>query len=103
VLFADGRKVTTLDEHWGSEGEPEQPILESGSGGGSPGHYDSEYWLWPLPPPGPLVFVCEWAAVGIAETRTEIDPRSTPGRSWRRRRSGRSPSGPISGRPGTWP
>jgi hypothetical protein len=73
VLFADGRKVTTLDEHWGSEGEPEQPILESGSGGGSPGHYDSEYWPWPLPPPGPLVFVCEWAAVGIAETRTEID------------------------------
>jgi hypothetical protein len=28
---------------------------------------------WPLPPPGPLAFVCEWPAAGIAVTRSEID------------------------------
>jgi hypothetical protein len=27
----------------------------------------------PLPPAGPLAFVCEWAALGIPEKRTELD------------------------------
>ena len=31
------------------------------------------FWLWPLPPPGPLTFVVEWPALGIAETRAETD------------------------------
>jgi hypothetical protein len=29
--------------------------------------------VWPLPPPGPLVFACEWPAAGMALTRHEID------------------------------
>jgi hypothetical protein len=31
------------------------------------------YWVWPLPPPGPLTFVVEWPAHGIAESRAELD------------------------------
>ena len=30
-------------------------------------------WMWPLPLPGPLVFVCEWRAEGIELTRHELD------------------------------
>jgi hypothetical protein len=30
-------------------------------------------WVYGLPPPGPLAFVVEWPARGIAETRAEID------------------------------
>lgn len=42
-------------------------------GGGGGGAWDGEYWLWPLPPPGPLAFVCEWPARGIPQTRSEVD------------------------------
>ncbi len=30
-------------------------------------------WLWPLPPPGPLTFVCAWPAEGVEETHAQID------------------------------
>ena len=44
-------------------------------GGGGGGRHTSQvgYWVWPLPPPGPLAFVCEWRAVGIPLTRVEVD------------------------------
>ncbi len=31
------------------------------------------YWVYPLPPPGPLAFVREWPALGLFETLVEID------------------------------
>ena len=31
------------------------------------------FWVWPLPPAGPLVFVCEWPKYRIPLTRKEID------------------------------
>jgi hypothetical protein len=34
---------------------------------------DLSYWLWRLPPPGPVVFVCDWPAVGIEQARAQID------------------------------
>jgi hypothetical protein len=30
-------------------------------------------WIYGLPPPGPLAFVCAWPARGIPESRVEID------------------------------
>ena len=30
-------------------------------------------WLWPLPPAGPLTFVCAWPAEGIEEISAQID------------------------------
>jgi hypothetical protein len=38
---------------------------------GGMGFFDE--WAWPLPPAGPLAFVCAWAALGIPETRAVID------------------------------
>jgi hypothetical protein len=31
------------------------------------------WWIWPLPPPGPLDLVCAWPVHGILETRATID------------------------------
>ena len=27
------------------------------------------WWVWPLPPDGPLEFICQWPVYGIGETR----------------------------------
>ena len=32
-----------------------------------------EYRVRPLPPPGPLAFICAWPGRGIAASRTEVD------------------------------
>jgi hypothetical protein len=80
VQFSDGRKATTLG--WGGavaffggdeEAEPEGPVLSQGGGGGDDDHWESSFWLWPLPPPGPLAFVVEWPAKGIELTRHDVD------------------------------
>jgi hypothetical protein len=47
--------------------------MHPGGGGGGGASWHQTNWVWPLPPPGPLAFVCEWPAAGIALTRTEID------------------------------
>ena len=73
VEFSDGRRVTTLSGPGDDDDEPAGPVLSPGSGSGGIGSWDSEYWLWLLPPPGPLAFVCEWPARGIALTRAEVD------------------------------
>jgi hypothetical protein len=82
--FADGSRVTTLAT--GPSGataspvaepallqEPEGPRLmpRGGTGGGE--SWSHGLWLWPMPQEGPLSFVCEWPALGIALTRTQID------------------------------
>ena len=36
--------------------------------------WNGDYWLWPVPPPGPLVVGCRWPDRGIAETLVQIDP-----------------------------
>ena len=76
VGFADGRKATNLQRHRDFEnGSPPDPpalrLLRWES-------YDLlaqevDVWVWGLPPPGPVTFVCEWPARGIPETRAEID------------------------------
>jgi hypothetical protein len=72
IELSDGRKATSLGVYGGEE-EPPGPVLSPRGGHGGGGAWDVEYWLWPLPPPGPLAFVCEWPARGIALTRAEID------------------------------
>jgi hypothetical protein len=78
IQFADGKKATTLGPAsfsfgLGGEGEPDGPILSPGGGGGSDDRWESDFWLWPLPPPGPVAFVVEWPSEGIALTRHEVD------------------------------
>jgi hypothetical protein len=74
VQFADGGKATNLDPpHPRDDGEPDGPVLvEQGASGYGTSAWDTEEWVWPLPPPGPLAFVCEWPGRGIGLSRAEI-------------------------------
>jgi hypothetical protein len=78
VGFADGRKATNLERRrdFDDGRPPDPPSLRLVRWEG----YDLlawevDVWVWGLPPPGPLAFVCEWPARGIPETRVEIDAR----------------------------
>ena len=82
VAFADGRKGSNLGGFTRSGEEPEGPVLWGMGGGG--GRWHQGFWMWPLPPIGPLFFVCEWPAAGISLTRVEVDSerlRDAAGRS----------------------
>ena len=73
VQFSDGSKATNLRRWWTDESEPPpSPWLFEHGGGGGGREYKRRYWLWPVPPPGPLAFVVEWRAASIPITRTEI-------------------------------
>ena len=73
LACADGRKASNLGGFMRSEEEPESPVLWGMGGGGGGGRWHQGFWMWPLPPTGPLAFVCEWPAAGIALTRVEVD------------------------------
>jgi hypothetical protein len=73
LQFSDGGKVTNVNEHHHLDEPPTGPVMHQGGGSGGGGDWRQNYWVWPLPPPGPLLFVCEWPAMGIALSRAEID------------------------------
>jgi hypothetical protein len=70
LLLSDGRKVFGEYAH---DSEPAGPVLRAYMSGGGLHSHVSRWWAWPLPPAGPLEFVCEWAALGVPETRAVID------------------------------
>jgi hypothetical protein len=76
VGFADGRKATNLERHRDFENgsPPDPPALRLIRWEG----YDLlsqevDMWVWGLPPPGPLAFVCSWPAGHIPASGVEID------------------------------
>jgi hypothetical protein len=88
LQYSDGRKASSFgswlggrgahlafwDEDEGQKPDPDKDlILMSGGGGGGETHTTQRYWVWPLPPEGPVTFVCEWPKLGIPETSAEID------------------------------
>ena len=77
VAYADGRKATVFDRHpwWGDpEGHatPDIVLMQRGGGGGGVS-WNFHFWVWPLPPDGPVELVAEWPSEGIALTRAELD------------------------------
>jgi hypothetical protein len=74
--LADGRRVTNVDpppwpleaDQFDSPSEPDRPVLIAGGGGGGMRSVDADYWLWPLPPAGPLRVACQWHEEGIELT-----------------------------------
>lgn len=74
VGFADGRRTEGRPPLPAAQGDAgDGPVLVPGGGGGGGGSYRQSYWLWPLPPPGPLRFVVLWEDAGIPETSVEVD------------------------------
>jgi hypothetical protein len=78
VAFSDGTRAHNLRPPM----DPcpgETRYLEPGRGGavrsedGTLWTTDSTFWVWPLPSPGEVTFVCEWPKFGIEETRHAID------------------------------
>jgi hypothetical protein len=85
VELADGSKATTLDalpgstvahtvaaSSWPPE-PPGGPVLMPRGGGGGIHSWSQGFWLWPLPPEGPLSFVCEWPVHDIPLSRAAVD------------------------------
>jgi hypothetical protein len=74
LAFSDGRSATS--------GQRDAPDVEEAGvaqlkllGSAQQGlMWNGEYWLWPLPAPGPLVVGCRWPDRGIPETLVQIDP-----------------------------
>jgi len=75
IQLGDGSKATVFDRHrWFSTVErPEGPVLIQRGGSGGMHSWELGFWVWPLPPAGPVAFVCEWPSEGVALTRTAID------------------------------
>ena len=84
VEFSDGRSVSSLDPpsiEGSDEPDPDRPMLSSGPGTGMEASgpfrdrwiWDMDYRVRPLPPPGPVAFVCTWPGRGITASRLEVD------------------------------
>jgi hypothetical protein len=100
VLFANGRRAATTGGMPSRPREPGGLILYQDGGGGNTLSYDTNFWVHPLPPDGPVTLVASWLAQGVAEARAELDgtaireaaeraitlwpeePGSAPGASW---------------------
>jgi hypothetical protein len=76
-LFADGAKVTNIggELEWDREpgSRPKGPVMRSPESGGGGGDWYCRLWVWPIPQPGSLQFVCEWPGAGIPLTYTDLD------------------------------
>jgi hypothetical protein len=77
VGFADGRKAFAGDRfqhqrRFAGE-EAKEIVLWPRGGMGGRRRWSRTFWLWPLPPPGPLTFALSWPAEGIEETTVEVD------------------------------
>ena len=75
ALFADGRRALVDDTFVPPgvevDGSTAHLTPQEGNGGGLTSR--QSYWLWPLPPAGPLGVYCEWPGRGIPETKVELD------------------------------
>jgi hypothetical protein len=106
VMYADGRRAATTGGHWrpGDDDDPERLVLHQNGGGGDARRWDGDFWVYPLPPEGPVTFVASWLRHGVAETRAALEgaaiieaagravilwpeePEFEPGEAWRIRR-----------------
>jgi hypothetical protein len=78
--LADGSRVSNMTPRRGLsfEEEPPGPVFHAhGGGGGSSGggsvSMSPSFWLWPLPPAGPIAIWCEWPLLDVALVSAELD------------------------------
>jgi hypothetical protein len=71
LQLSDGRTVTGGRPH--GDAEPTEPILRPRGGAGTSHCQHSQWWAWPLPPSGPLQFICQWPTLATGETRVAIN------------------------------
>jgi hypothetical protein len=73
VLPARGVSTTVSGISGGRPSEPpDGPVLRACGGGGSRSSWRQQYWLWPLPTPGDVLFACEWPDLEIDFTTATV-------------------------------
>jgi hypothetical protein len=75
IMYADGRRAAIAGGRcWpDDDDDDERLILVPNGSGGSERTWDGDFWVYPLPPDGPVTFVTSWLEHGVAETRAELD------------------------------
>ncbi len=73
VQFSNGGRATNLDVKRGTPAHANDPDMVVVGGQGNDVRMWTDYFIAPLPPPGPVMFVAAWPAVGIPEVKAEID------------------------------
>jgi hypothetical protein len=75
VLYADGRRARTSSYRPipADEADGEHLVLLEVGTGGTERQWDGRFWVHPLPPDGPVIFVASWLLYDVAETRAELD------------------------------
>jgi hypothetical protein len=71
--FADGSRCTTLDGPAPSAQRPTAPTIAWRAGQRGTHAARQDFWVWGLPPAGPVQLVCEWRGQAIPETRAAVD------------------------------
>lgn len=74
VEYADGRRAVVHDRRTGPTATDDlRPVLWPASGRGDDLNVEYGYFLSPLPPDGPVTFVCSWPAFGIPEATSVVE------------------------------
>lgn len=74
VEFSDGRSAQANGHGWPLDVPTADAVcLSPGGGGGSDRSWEGQYFLSPVPPPGPLTFHLLWESRGIRERSIAID------------------------------
>jgi hypothetical protein len=74
IMYADGRRAATTGGSWlhDDADDGRMILLMEGSGGGDR-RCDGDFWVYPLPPDGPVTFVASWPRYKVPEVRAEVD------------------------------
>ncbi|TMG29162.1 MAG: hypothetical protein E6H97_03505 [Chloroflexi bacterium] len=87
IRFSDGRDsrgdgpgpnraVMDYYREWSEGKEPPEPVgpVIGQQGGGGGGHrWDFDYFIWPLPPDGPVAITCRWPGRGLQTASKELN------------------------------
>ena len=75
VMYADGRRAAAPGGFPppGDDADAGRLVLHENGGGRSARTWDGDFWVSPLPPEGPVIFVVSWPEQGVTETRAELD------------------------------
>ena len=74
ILLSNGMKWTNVD--WTHPESSERPTglhVSPRGGGGGGDKWRMGYWMWPLPPDGPMRFVSAWPAHAVEERSVTVD------------------------------
>ena len=74
VEFPDGSSVVASPAPaWLESAPPGESFLARSGGRADPWSLTIRYWMWPLPPSGPITVHCEWDRAGILPSSGTIE------------------------------